>query len=232
MADYYNIAGRKISNEKIEFFQEKILEWYKENGRDFPWRKKGLTYYQYVIAEVLLQRTKAETVAKFFPKFIKDYPNWKELANAKLEAIEEYLKPLGLHRQRSKRLISLANEMMKRNGRLTKNRQELEAIPFIGQYIANAIELIIYKQPSPLIDVNMSRLLERYFGKRKMADIRYDPYLQKLSYEIVNHQRAKDINWAILDFAALICKASNPKCKSCILVKYCKAYISNHGIIN
>ena len=93
-------------------------------------------------------------------------------------------------------------------------------------------ELIIYKQPSPLIDVNMSRLLERYFGKRKMADIRYDPYLQKLSYEIVNHQRAKDINWAILDFAALICKASNPKCKSCILVKYCKAYISNHGIIN
>ena len=87
-----------------------------------------------------------------------------------------------------------------------------------GSTIANAIELIIHNQPSPLVDVNMARLLERYFGERKMADIRYDPYLQKLSYKVVKHERAKKINWAILNFAALVCKPK-PKCDYCQFLK-------------
>lgn len=210
----------KISKKRIEFFQEKILEWYKQNGRKFPWRKKGLTHYQYIIAETLLQRTKAETIAKFYPQFLKDFPNWKALAKANKRKLETYLKPVGLYRQRSKRLLSLAIEMVKRNGRLPRKREELETIPFMGQYIANAVELIIFKQPTPLVDVNMARVLERFFGPRKMADIRYDPYLQKLSYKIVNHKKAKDINWAILDFSAIICKPK-PICKNCSLSANC-----------
>jgi A/G-specific adenine glycosylase len=210
------------SKQKILFFQENLLEWYKQNGRSFPWRKKGLRQYQYIIAETLLQRTKAETVARFYPQFIKDYPNWKTLSNADLKKLETYLKPVGLYKQRSKRLLSLANEMVKRKGRLPKNRSELEAIPFIGQYIANAVELIIFNQPSPLIDVNMARVLERFFGPRKMADIRYDSYLQELAYQIVSHQNAKEINWAILDYAALICKPK-PLCLNCPLSTKCSA---------
>lgn len=216
---------RRISKKKIEVFQERILEWYLKKGRKFPWRKKGLTHYQYVIAEVLLQRTKAETVSKFYSQFIKDFPNWTILAEAVTAIIEQYLKPIGLYRQRAKRLHSLAVEMVKRKGKFPRDRTELESIPFMGQYIANAVELIIYKQPSPLIDVNMSRLLERYFGKRKMADIRYDPYLQKLSYKVVNHLKAKEVNWAILDFAAITCK-SKPLCVICPLASKCIYYES------
>lgn len=150
-----------VTKRNITDLQEKLLNWYFANGRKFPWRNKGLSNYQLVIAETLLQRTKAETVSKFFLKFIKDFPNWKILADTDIRLIEEYLKPVGLYRQRSKRLQSLAIEMVKRNGRLPRNRKELESIPFLGQYIANAIELIIFKQPSPLIDVNMSRVLEK-----------------------------------------------------------------------
>jgi A/G-specific adenine glycosylase len=216
----------KISKKKIEFFQENILEWYKSNGRKFPWRRKGLTHYEYVIAEVLLQRTKAETIAKFYPLFLREFPNWKALANANIKKIEKYLIPVGLYRQRSKRLMGLAEEMFRRNGRLPKDRQELESIPCIGQYIANAVELVIFNEPSPLVDVNMARVLERYFGERKMADIRYDPYLQSLSYKIVNHENAKKINWAVLDFAALICKARNPIHDICPLREHCDYFKS------
>jgi A/G-specific adenine glycosylase len=60
-----------------------------------------------------------------------------------------------------------------------------------------------------------------------MADIRYDSYLQELVYKIVNHKTPKEINWAILDFAALICKAINPPCTHCILNSKCKYYFSN-----
>jgi len=219
----------KDQHAKIKYFQNHILEWYDANGRVFPWRKKGLTHYQYIIAETLLQRTKAETVAKFYPQFIKDFPNWKAMANADLEKLETYLKPIGLYRQRSKRLTSLAQEMVKRNSRLPKERSELESIPFMGQYIANAVELIIFNHPSPLVDVNMARVVERYFGERKMADIRYDPYLQDLSYKVVNHERGKEINWAILDFAALICQSQKPICNCCILKVKCKFYGDTGG---
>lgn len=210
-----------VTSKNISKFQQTLLTWYDTDGRHFPWRNKRLTQYQIIIAETLLQRTKAETVSKFFSQFIKDFPNWTSLAQANTVAIEKYLKPIGLYRQRAKRLKSLALEMVKRKGKLPKDRTDLESIPFIGQYIANAVELIIYNKPSPLVDVNMARLLERYFGKRKMADIRYDPYLQKLSIKIVNNEKSKEINWAILDYAAIVCKAQKPLCTACELRAKC-----------
>lgn len=216
----------RVTKKRIHFLQDELLKWYNENGRKFPWRKKGLSNYQLVIAETLLQRTKAETVSKFYLQFINDFPSWKSLDEAELEKIENQLKPLGLYRQRAIRLKNLAVEMVRRNGRLPKDRAELESIPFFGQYIANAIELLIQHKPLPLIDVNMARLLERYFGEREMADIRYDSYLQMLSSKVVNHDSSKEINWAILDFAALICSKRSPKCKICIFNGNCNYF--NH----
>lgn len=218
----------KVTTKNITELQEKLLTWYAANGRTFPWRKPSITNYQAVIAEVLLQRTKAETVAKFYTQFIIDYPSWKSLANADLQAIEEYLKPVGLYRQRSVRLKNLALEMVKRNGRLPRDRADLESIPFMGQYIANAVELVIFNEPSPLVDVNMARVLERYFGERKMADIRYDPYLQDLAYRVVNHPQTKFINWAILDFSAAICRPK-PRCEICILALKCNYFLNMHN---
>lgn len=216
-----NDKVEQISNEKIAFFQANMLSWYRENGRMFIWRKKGLTNYQYVIAEVLLQRTKAETVAKFFPHFVAEFPNWKALTNSDVKKVEEYLKPVGLYRQRSKRLMSLAKEMVRRNGRFPRDRHELDQIPFMGQYIANAVELLLFNMPRPLVDVNMARVIERFFGRRKMADIRFDSYLQSLSSKIVDHSKSVEINWAILDFAALVCVARSPKCITCVLNERC-----------
>jgi A/G-specific adenine glycosylase len=219
-----------IETEKIKFFQDNLLKWYEENGRTFPWRDDSLTPYQYIIAEVLLQRTKAETVAKFYPSFLVDFPNWETLAHADIQKLEDYLKPVGLYRQRSKRLMSLAIEMVKRNSILPTDRKDLESIPFMGQYIANAVELIVFNQPSPLIDVNMARVLERFFGERKMADIRYDPYLQELCYMITRHKKSKYVSWGILDFSALICKPK-PLCFICPLSKRCQYFNSLKNIV-
>jgi len=213
-----------IPGEKIHFFQKRLLSWYKENDRGYFWRQKNLSQYQYVIAEVLLQRTKADTIAKFYPLFITEFPGWSSLAHANLHDIESFLTPVGLYKQRASRLQNLAKEMVKREGKLPSDRKDLESIPFMGQYIANAVELVIFNQPSPLVDVNMARVLERFFGPRKMADIRYDPYLQELAYRIVSHSKAKYINWAVLDFAALICHARKPKCEICTINNKCDFY--------
>jgi len=213
---------------KIEFLREELLNWFDLNGRDFPWRKKRLSSYKIVISEILLQRTKAESVSQYYSGFIEKFPSWKILANAEPKQLEIYLQPLGLSKQKSLRLSLLAKEMVTRKGKFPENRSELDSIPFIGQYIANAIELFIFGKSSPLLDVNMARLIERFFQPRKLADIRYDPYLQKMANRIVNTENSVNLNWAILDFAALICTAQNPKCNVCVLRRNCSFYRLNH----
>jgi len=195
--------------------------WYDENGRKFPWRKRSTSKYQTIIAEILLQRTRAETVAGFFPDFVREFSSWKRLSSARVERLQRHLRPIGLWRRRAASIRRLALEMAKRNGRFPRNRSEIEELPGIGQYIANAVLLFCHGVPQPLLDVNMARVLERVFGPRKLADIRYDPYLQELAQKVVRCKIPAKLNWAILDLAATTCLAKEPRCENCPLDSMC-----------
>jgi A/G-specific adenine glycosylase len=78
--------------------------------------------YRYIIAETLLQRTKAETVAKFYPGFIERFPNWEAINSTHQRTISSYLKPIGLYKQRAARLKKLAKEMVILKGRLPNRK--------------------------------------------------------------------------------------------------------------
>lgn len=218
------------SRQEIRLFQLVILNWYESNARHFEWRNPDLSHYKIIISEVLLQRTKAETVAKNYNNFFDKYPDWNSLNLSETGEIEKYLIPLGLYKQRAKRLKCLAQSMVDKNGLLPTERLLIEKIPLMGQYIANAVELLIHKRNTPLLDVNMARVLERYFGPRKLKDIRHDPYLQYLAHEVVDHTESKEISWAILDFAALICQLRKPKCTTCVFQETCKYYLKCNDI--
>jgi len=205
----------------IEFFQKKLIGWFWENGRTFPWRNKSATNYELIISEVFLQRTRAETVAIFLPKFLKKYASWKQLGEATEIELQELLHPIGLYKQRGSRLYKLAQELKKRKGRFPKERNEVEEIPMMGQYITNAYELFVLKKKSPLLDVNMARLLERFFGHRLTASLTHDHYLQNLAYRVVNIEKSKELNWAILDYASLVCKNQKPNCSDCLISGKC-----------
>jgi len=210
--------------DKIQEFRTLVLQWYENHGRGFPWREESATIYLQVISEILLQRTRAETVAEFIEKFKGVYPSWKLLDKASITELAKVLQPIGLWNRRSATLKRLAAEMVKRGGVFPEDRQELEQLPGVGQYVANAILLLDKGQPQPLLDVNMARVLERFFGPRKRADIRHDPYLQDLATSVVHCDRAKELNWAVLDFAAQICRARNPFCKECPLRSTCSFF--------
>ena len=215
------------SHHEIEVFIKLLLKWYGNNGRKYPWREEAATDYQKIVAEILLQRTRANTVALFFPKFILQFPSWQELSTSDQEDLRQFLYPLGLWKRKAKAIRELANEMMHRAGQFPNNYDEIRDLPGIGQYIANAIALFSLKQPRPLLDVNMVRVLERYFGPRKLADIRDDPYIQNLANKIVLlSNNYIDINFAILDLAALICKES-PPCYQCPIKTGCKFWRQN-----
>jgi len=206
----------------VRAFQERLLTWFHTHRRKFPWRNKSASTYDKIIAEVLLQRTRAETIAKFYPRFINRFPSWRALAQSDEETLRVYLKPIGLWQRRAEALVKLAREMKARRGILPRDRPTIERLPGVGQYIANAIERFAYDVATPLLDVNMARVLERHYGPRHMVDIRYDPYLQRLAHGIVKGYQAAAINWAIIDLAAIVCTRNAPSCGACPLQSTCR----------
>ncbi|MCS3902194.1 A/G-specific adenine glycosylase [Methylohalomonas lacus] len=179
------------------------------------------------MTEILLQRTRAANVAAFYDDFFSHYPDWYSLTNADSEGLESFLRPLGIWRRRTATLVNLANAIMEMDGRVPHDRVEIEKLPGVGQYVANAIQLLAAGTPAPLLDAGMARVLERYFGPRTLADIRYDKYLQDLAWRVVSCDKAIEVNWGILDLSAVLCKNREPLCSQCPLKKGCNYYQGN-----
>lgn len=199
----------------------RLLPWFEIHGRTFPWRTQGTGWYEHVICEVLLQQTSARAVAGIYPDFVERFPSWTSLACATETEISSSLKPLGLWRRRSATLPRLAAAMVNMGGKFSRDRQALEQLPGVGQYIASAVMLFVHGDPEPLLDVNMARVIERYFGFRTSADIRHDRFLQAAARACVEGQRPQEVNWAFLDLGALICKSRKPACDRCPLKRGC-----------
>lgn len=199
----------------------KLLAWYEHHGRDFPWRNASSNYHR-IIAELLLQRTQASTVSRFYASFLRAYPSWESLSTARERDLHQLLKPIGLWRQRTRMFIQLSHALAELDYKLPCTREELEQLPGISQYMASAVLLLCYGRREPLLDVNMARILERVYGPRKLVDIRYDPFLQGIARSIVNVEDPIKVNWAVMDLAATICTRNLPKCIECPLSDMCK----------
>lgn len=61
--------------------QSNILDRYHENKRNLPWRETTNPYHIH-ISEVMLQQTQVDRVIPYYHKWIKDFPDYKTLANA------------------------------------------------------------------------------------------------------------------------------------------------------
>lgn len=198
-----------------------LRDWFPSEGRALPWRSTSTSVYQKICVEVLLQRTRAETVAAAYEPFFRRFPDWEALAQTDVSEIEEVLKPIGLWRRRALALAGLSRFAAARGGCFPKNRREIEAAPGVGQYVAGAVLLFQYGRREPLLDVNMARVIERAVRPRRLADIRNDPWLQDACRWLVRRGDAASVNWATLDLAAAYCKARAPRCGKCPVAQAC-----------
>jgi len=218
----HTITPDEIDAARLRLFRKRVLGWAKENGRQFPWRRAGEPLYRLVVTEALLQQTRAETVASVYDQLFAKYPDWELLASAELDELTELLRRTGLWRRRPAKLIAFAQRVTELGGQPPKTREELEELPCVGQYVASAALLFQGVSNEPLLDAGMARILERFFGPRKLADIRYDPYLQALARNAIDCDESVDMNWAILDLSALVCRPRAPKCEICPIREFCR----------
>ncbi len=114
--------------------------------------------------------------------------------------------------------------MVERAGCFPKDYDQIMSLPGVGQYVANAITVFRDNAANPLLDSSMARLLERYFYPRVLSDIRYDSYLQGLAQAVIARRESAKMNWALLDFATVICSKRAPNCRSCPVRRGCRYF--------
>ena len=227
-------AKKQISNipvRETKWFRTRLLNWGKCNLRDYPWRNAS-NPYEILIAEFLLQRTDADTVKPVYEKFLVCYPTLGKLATAKLEDIAAILQPLGLF-FRAERLSQTAQIITaKYQGKIPSSEAELLKLPGIGKYTARAICSQAFAQSSAVMDTNVARILERFYGLKGERVKSRCKILWQAAETIAPQTKVGLWNLTLLDFGALICTARKPKCLECTVAKQCSWYKSNSEHLN
>ncbi|WP_017324034.1 hypothetical protein [Synechococcus sp. PCC 7336] len=213
--------GISPSAARLNWFRHHIKAWAKYNTRDFPWRRTREPY-KIFIAEFLLQKTDADRVVPIYDRFLVQYPNLDRLARADVAELERLLAPLGL-RFRAERLHQSAHLLIQDyRSRIPKRETELLALPGVGPYTAKAICACAHGQRTPVLDVNVARILGRFFGLPLLRLPQRDPDYKALAELVAPQRRVDRWNLALLDFGALVCKAKRPKCGDCSLRRRCE----------
>jgi len=203
---------------------EKLLDWFERNGRTFPWRETQ-DPYRILIAEMMLQRTKAEQVVPVYRRFLEKFPTPFHISKATIEEIHKILQPLGLA-WRAKKMHEMAVYIVEKHaGRIPDRREELLKVPGVGEYVADAVLCFGFGKNRAVLDSNVVRVLKRYYGMDSHTEARRDKKFRAKIDEILPEGRARDFNFAILDLAALICKPRNPLHEKCPLNDSCNYYI-------
>jgi len=206
-------------HEKIEEFRKRIIEWYEAWGdKHLPWRNTS-DGWAVLVASFLLRKTTATQVAKIYTEFLKRYPSPQALLSASEDEVREVIRPLGIEHQRSRHLLELARELVKRfGGGVPCDKDRLKELPGVGDYIASEVMLSACGHPQPLLDRNMIRVVERVFGVRSAKKRPHtDRALWRFAEMLVpqDPEKAKKFNFGVLDFARKICTALDPRCAKC-----------------
>jgi len=203
-------------------FQTRLLKWYREHGRDLPWRRTPDPYH-ILVSEVMLQQTQVDRVIPKYHEFLQRYPSFEALAEAPVEQVRETWYPLG-YNIRPHRLHSIACETVTRyGGRLPSHPDELLSFKGIGRYTAGALRSFAFNEDAAILDTNVMRVLHRVFlgaGDPK----RQKSGLWALSESLIPRGKGYDFNQALMDFGALLCTARDPYCLLCPMKTLCKAY--------
>ena len=202
---------------------ERLLEWYEKNKRKFIWRKIN-DPYEILIAEIMLQRTKADQVEPVYRLFLKEFPNVQKLNEANEITIKGYFSQLGLL-WRAQLVKDLAKELMQRfKGKVPGNRAELISLPGVGEYIADAVLSFAYGRDVAVVDTNVCRVISRVFDLKAKGEARRDPKFRKIAQEMLPAGKSRNFNLAMIDLAALVCIPKKPKCHICPLNNLCAYY--------
>ena len=210
-----------------QWFRRRLLAWYRQHGRDLPWRETRDPYH-ILVSEVMLQQTQVDRVEPKYHEWLERYPTLEALAAApEADAVRTWY-PLG-YNIRPRRLHAIAREAVSRHGgQLPGDEETLRSFKGIGAYTAGAVMSFAFGKREAILDTNVARVLFRVFiGQGEARGHAMDRRLWAISRTVLPHRHVFDFNQALMDFGATLCSARKPKCLVCPMTAHCRAFPFN-----
>ncbi len=201
----------------------RLLEWYRTEGRDLPWRRKPDPYRVW-ISEVILQQTTVAAAAPYFERFVRRYPGVIALSRAREEDLLALWSGLGYY-GRARNLLRAARIIRDRHaGRIPSDLDSLLALPGIGRYTAGAILSIGHDIPCAALDGNILRVgarLGAIEGDTAKAGTRRR--IESLILSLMPEKQPSAFNQALMDLGSAVCTPRDPACDRCPVASACLA---------
>ena len=205
-----------------------LIKWFRENGRELPWRQTRDPYAIW-LSEIILQQTRIEQGRPYWERFMRRWPTVEALAAATEDEVLREWQGLGYY-SRARNLHAAARQIVAAGGFPT-TLEGIRALKGVGDYTAAAIASFAFHLPAAVVDGNVYRVLSRYYGistpinttegKKTFAALAQNLLLPALNRE---GEGAGLYNQAIMDFGALQCTPQSPRCLSCPLMETCTAF--------
>ncbi len=192
-----------------------------------PWRESK-DPYKIWLSEIILQQTRVAQGLPYYLRFIERFPAVDDLARAQEDQVLKLWQGLGYY-SRARNLHATAKMVVNEYGGVFPDTYKgLLGLKGVGDYTASAIASICFDVPEPVVDGNVYRVLSRYFGVgtpiNSSEGIRY---FKQLAREVMNVERIRDYNQAIMEFGAIQCAPKNPDCQGCPINQGCVAIQKN-----
>ena len=221
-------ASAGADRARLTSVRRALLAWARTAGRRFFWRKREVSPFALLVTEILLSRTRAQSVEPVALRLLARFGQPTDLAMADIPEVERILRPLGLHRKRASRLVECARQLVSRfNGQVPSSPDELMTLPYVGRYAANAVACFGFGQRRAVIDANVSRVYQRLFSlPPPPARLSAADGLWEFGRRLLPHRglSARAFNWAILDLGGTICTPRRPLCSLCPVAFTCDAH--------
>lgn len=195
-----------MNSRKIKKFQKMVWDFYRQNKRDFAWRRTH-DPYEIVVSEIMLQQTQTTRVAEKFPEFIKHFPTFTALAKSTPAEVILAWQGLGYNR-RALFLRELARTVVNEyKGKLPEDPDELIKLPGIGKNTAGSVAAFAFNAPTVFIETNIRSVFLHHFfpGQTNIPDTDLIPLIAAT----VPLDNACEWYWALMDLGVYI-KKSQP----------------------
>jgi A/G-specific adenine glycosylase len=198
-----------------------ILRWFSENRRNLPWRETNDPYAIW-LSEIILQQTRIQQGTAYWERFMQKFPTVESLASASEDEVLRQWQGLGYY-SRARNLHAAAKQIVEA-GRFPDTLEGIKRLKGVGDYTAAAIGSIAFGIPAAAVDGNVYRVLARHFGMDTPINTTEGKKIfTSLAQELLPQDEASAFNQALMDFGAMQCTPSSPRCMSCPLTETCEA---------
>lgn len=201
--------------------RRKLLAWYRKNRRDYPWRNTS-NWFHLLMAEMMLRRTRADQVVPVYENFVSCYRSPRQAIGLGRKELERMFRPLGL-RWRAGQLHDTIHYLHD-HYRLRKPEpgDDLQKIPGVGPYTDAMLRNRLFGEARAAMDTNLVRIFLRWQGFPYRPEARRDRRLHEIGDRFVGGRHSRELNLALIDFVALVCRPRQPSCAECPLRNLCE----------